>query len=122
MATGKKKKGDHAEQLAWQFLHTQGMRLETRNYRTRWGEVDIVAWDGNVLVFAEVRLRAPSHFGSGAESITPDKRRKIGAAAEHFLQTHFQSLTPDCRFDVISIDGSLEKHDIHWIKNAFQRT
>lgn len=119
MINDKRARGNQAEDLAWEYLKKQGLRLETRNYLTRMGEIDIIAWDKKTLVFAEVRFRKASSFGTGLESITSSKQKKITTAAEHFLQKRFQSSPPDCRFDVISIDGELSQHEIRWIKNAF---
>ena len=117
--TDHRKTGAEAEAVACDYLRKQGLQLLHRNYLTRRGEIDIIAWDGPTLTFVEVRLRKPSTFGSGGDSVTLSKRKKITAAAEHFLQRNFQSRLPDCRFDVISIDGDLRRHTIQWIKNAF---
>ena len=119
MVNDKRTRGDQAEELAWEYLKKQGLKLETRNYLTRMGEIDIIAWDKKTLVFAEVRLRNPSKFGTGLESITRSKQKKITATAEHFLQKRFKSSPPGCRFDVISIDGDLSQNEINWVQNAF---
>lgn len=66
----------------------QGWSIVTRNYRTRAGEVDIVARDGDVLVFVEVRARTGSAFGLADDSVTAPKLRRIFSAASSFIQEH----------------------------------
>ena len=73
--------GGEAESQAARFLERQGLRIVTRNYRTRQGEIDLVAQDGDVLVFVEVRLRSGGYFGGAAASVTPRKQSRIIAAA-----------------------------------------
>ena len=84
-----------------------------RNYRTRLGEIDVIARDGDVLVFVEVRMRADGHFGGALESVTPRKQRRIAAAAGMYLRQFPRA--PRCRFDVVA----LQNGEIHWLKAAF---
>lgn len=105
--------GQEAENLAAVFLQQQGLRLVTRNYRCRMGEIDLVMDDRGTLVFVEVRLRKNNHFGGAGASITSHKQSKLIRAAQHYLQQ--QSLQPPCRFDALLLDsGKME-----WIKDAF---
>jgi putative endonuclease len=78
------------------------------------GEIDLVARDGDVLVFVEVRMRADGHFGGALESITPHKQRRIAAAASMYLRQF--SRPPRCRFDVVA----MEYGDVRWLKGAFE--
>ena len=108
------RKGKSSEQLALRWLQKQGLKLLHQNYHCKSGEIDLIMRDDEHVVFVEVRYRSHATFGSAAESVTPDKQRKLLRAAEHYLQR--QSRTPACRFDIIGIDA---QQRIQWIKNAF---
>ena len=107
--------GGEAEQLAAAFLQQQGMKLVTRNYQCRFGEIDLIMRDGKTLVFVEVRLRRNPNFGGAAMSITASKRQKLIRSAEHYLQQQGEA---PCRFDAILMH-STSPEGIEWIKNAF---
>lgn len=106
--------GDRAEQSALDYLQARGMNLLDRNFSCKMGEIDLVMEDQDTLVFVEVRYRNDSTRGSGAESITRSKMRKLMRTAEYYLLTHPERGTDDCRFDVVSMDESID-----WIQNAF---
>jgi len=108
-------KGAAAEQLAATFLQRHGLKITHRNYRCRFGEIDLIAQDGKSLVFIEVRSRRSEDFGGAAASITQDKRDKLLRTARHFL-AQTRSAAP-CRFDAVLIHG--EPPRLEWIKNAF---
>jgi putative endonuclease len=108
------KLGQSAESRAATFLQTHGLKLLTRNWHCRFGEIDLVMQDGATLVFVEVRLRSRSDFGGAAASVTPAKQRKLLATARQYLTT--LKTLPPCRFDVVALNGN-EPPD--WIKNAF---
>ena len=108
--------GKAAEELAARYLVDRGLKLTDRNYRCRFGEIDLIMQDGKVTVFVEVRLRGNSRFGGGAVSVTTQKQRRLIAAAEHYLAG--KRTLPLCRFDVITLDR-LELSNIEWIKDAF---
>ncbi len=108
------RRGAEAEDLALAYLQRQGLRLKTRNYTCRLGEIDLVLLDGATVVFVEVRQRSQRAFGGAAESITARKRDKLIATARHFL-AHQRSL-PACRFDAVLMDGD---GGIEWIRDAF---
>lgn len=110
-------RGSDAEALASRFLQTQGLRLLERNVRCRRGEIDLVMRDGDTLVFVEVRQRSRALWGSAAESITAQKRRKLSLAAQEYLQKHPTSGA--CRFDVVAIDAD---NPPEWIPHAFEVT
>lgn len=109
--------GAQAEHMAEQFLIRQGLTLLTRNYRCRQGELDLIMEQDATLVFVEVRLRSHRAFGSGAESVTASKQKKLWHAAEHFLQSHPQHRARPARFDVVWFDD-LEAEP-QWLANAF---
>ncbi len=107
--------GRHAEDLAALFLQQQGLKLVTRNYRCRFGEIDLIAREGRTLVFVEVRMRASDRFGGAAASITASKRRKLLRTARHYLAG--ATRTPACRFDALLVNGT--DNSVQWLKNAF---
>jgi putative endonuclease len=109
------RRGETAELLAASFLCAQGLEISERNYRCRFGEIDLIAREGTTLVFVEVRQRRSERFGGAAESITAAKRTRLIAAARHYLARHRS--VPPCRFDAVLIRG--EPPRIEWIRNAF---
>ena len=117
--------GNKAEQLACKHLKKAGLTVVERNYRCRRGEIDIIARDGDTLVFVEVRYRSQSRFGSAADSIDTRKQQRLIRAAMHYLQQHQLSEKVPCRFDTICLapqpgSGLLKRYSIDWLKNAFQ--
>jgi len=110
-------RGREAENRAWEYLRSRGLRLLQRNYRSRRGEIDLVLQDQDSLVFVEVRYRRESRFGTGAESVDRRKQSKLIACAQHYMQTNPAIARQPCRFDVVSVGGSGEA--IEWIRNAF---
>ncbi len=106
--------GEDKERLAAAFLAARGLRLIARNYRCRYGEVDLIMADGGALVFVEVRYRADSRFGRPEQTVDAYKQRRLMAAAQHYLQAHPSTLP--CRFDVVAI-GAGDR--IQWFQNAF---
>lgn len=110
--------GDSAEDLALHYLQQQGLRLLQRNFRSRYGEIDLIMRDSNTLVFIEVRLRKNNAFGGAAASITTAKQQKIILTAHYYLQQHGNQA---CRFDAILIQPNPNKTpDIEWIRQAFE--
>ena len=103
--------GARAESLAADFLKARGLAIVTRNFRTRRGEIDLIAHDGTTLVFVEVRLRRSQFFGGAAASITATKRARLAAAAQVYLAR--LGSEPPCRFDAVLLD-SLESPHIAW--------
>ena len=98
--------GDAAEERACRHLDRSGLTIVERNFRTRGGEIDIVAREADVLVFVEVRSREVPGFETPEESVTPAKRRRIVAAAREYLSKVPPSSWRVARFDVIAIEGS----------------
>jgi putative endonuclease len=106
--------GRRAEALGAAFLVARGFAIVERNFRCRRGEIDIIARDGEALVFVEVRLRARRDFGGAAASITPVKRARMAAAASFYLARLRR--TPPCRFDALLFD-TLESDRVEWLRN-----
>lgn len=107
--------GLQAERWAVQHLQQQGLKLIAQNYRSRYGEIDIIMQEEAVLVFVEVRLRRNADFGGAAASIDLRKQQRIIRTAHQYLSSLKHS--PPCRFDVVLIDSPCEQ--MQWIKNAF---
>lgn len=112
--------GDAAEAHALAYLQRQGLTLVQRNYRVargpraRGGEIDLILRDrGGTLIFCEVRARTSSAQGGAGASVTAAKQRALVFAAQHYLQS--LARLPDCRFDVVAIDGDR----IEWLPGAF---
>lgn len=104
--------GQAAESLALAYLERQGLRLLTRNFRVRGGELDLIMQHGDCLVFVEVRQRKNAAFGGAAASITRQKQERILLAARHYLARHGEC---PCRFDCVLLEGER----IEWLHNAF---
>lgn len=107
--------GQAAEQLAATFLQKQGLTLLEKNFRTTYGEIDLIMREEKILVFVEVRLRSNAKFGGAGMSINQSKQTKLSKTAEHYLQIHGNMA---CRFDVILMHA-LDVSTVEWIKNAF---
>jgi len=105
--------GPQAEQAAAAYLIRHGLVLVEKNYRCRFGEIDLIMRAGATLVFVEVRSRRSPVFGGAAASIDIHKQHKLIAAAQHYLAQ--LGKTPPCRFDALLFDGGA----IEWIPNAF---
>lgn len=110
--------GDRAEREAARFLRRRGLKILHRGYRTVLGEIDLIALEGNVVVFIEVKAR---RRGDPAEAVTPEKQRRLTLAALHFLKKH-NLLDERSRFDVVAIvwpdDGRAP--EIEHIRDAFE--
>jgi putative endonuclease len=107
------------EHVAESMLCRRGLRTLARNYLCRCGEIDLVMLDGPVLVFVEVRYRHSDRYGSGADSVTPAKQRRIVSAARHFLVRQPDHGQRPARFDVVSIGQGADGAEINWIRSAF---
>lgn len=103
--------GARAEALAADYLRAQGLAIVARNFRTRFGEIDLIARDRDVLVFVEVRMRRSRRFGGAIASITAAKRRRLVSAANGYLAMIGRE--PPCRFDAVVMQG-LDPRTIEW--------
>jgi putative endonuclease len=109
--------GVQAERLAARFLEAQGLKLVERNYRSRFGEIDLVMRDAHTLVFVEVRLRSHGGFGGAAASVDRRKQQRLIATAQQYLST--LPAPPPCRFDVVLM-SALQGTPPEWLRNAFE--
>lgn len=112
--------GRDAELRALEMLHAAGLKLLVRNYRCPQGELDLVLLHGETVVVAEVRFRKDASRGSAAETVGPEKRRKLILATQHFLQTHTELRRKPLRFDVVAVTGGGGEGAVEWIQDAFQ--
>ena len=115
----KKKLGDWGEKVAALEIEKIGYSVISKNYYTRFGEIDIIAKDGDVLVFIEVKTRQSDSHGSAIESISKSKQRNIQKAIHIYLSS-FKILDENYRFDVVTLDKT-EKGTwrFNLLKNAF---
>ncbi len=113
-------KGRWAEREAAGHLRAHGLKLIARNYRGRFGEVDLIMSDGGVIVFVEVKHRRSAAFMHPAENVDAHKQRRLAMAAGRFLATHPRYGRQPARFDVVTITGPNYRPRIDWIQDAFQ--
>ncbi len=112
--------GASAERTAAHFLQTQGLNILQRNYQCKVGELDIVAEEGDCLVFVEVRQRSHSRYGGALGSVDVRKQQRLARAASHFLLKHPQWQSSPCRFDVIALQRPQSPlEECQWVRNAF---
>lgn len=111
--------GQQAEERARRYLRKQGLKLVTQNYRSPYGEIDLIMRERETLVFIEVRYRRHKAFGLPAETVDWRKQRKLRATAEHYLQNNRKSGDRPCRFDVMTISGDHKNGTIDWYPDAF---
>jgi putative endonuclease len=109
MSLQRQRLGIVGEDLAVAALVARGYAILERRYTTERGEIDVIAEDGDTLVFVEVRTRATGEFGRAAESVTVAKQRQVARMAVEYLSRHRIANRP-CRFDVVAIDGALGDH------------
>jgi len=105
--------GRKGEKKAASYLKKKGYEILDMNYRTKVGEIDIIAGKGDLVVFVEVKARKTDEFGKGYEAVDARKADKIIRSAQFYFAK--RQLESPCRFDVISIDGG----EITHIENAF---
>lgn len=116
--------GRVGEERAVDWLRRQGYRIVERNVATKAGEIDVVAHDGDVLCFIEVKARATRAYGPAVEAVTPHKQRRLARAASLYLVRH--PTDAPCRFDVLGMDMTDDRDlsDDGWsftlVRDAFQ--
>lgn len=119
MDESRQAQGARREVEAEAHLVAQGLVPLLRNFRARLGELDLVMDDRGTLVIVEVRSRAPTRFGTAAETIGPRKRHRIVRATQVLLAAHPELARRPVRFDVVTFDGAADAPCIEWIKSAF---
>ncbi|REJ65146.1 MAG: YraN family protein [Proteobacteria bacterium] len=114
--------GQRWEVCAAQFLRTREVTTIASNVRSRFGEIDLVALDGDTLVFIEVKFRATSRFGPASFSVTKRQQRRIALTADVFRSQHVEYCHWHCRFDIIGFDQSEGQIRLTWLQAAFYNT
>jgi putative endonuclease len=113
--------GNKGEEIAGKFLSDKGMKIVERNYRCGHYEIDLIAVDGDCVVFCEVKTAKTGQFGSSVSWVTPRKIKNLSIAANEYIISH-----PwpgySFRFDVVGIEANDEGFDIKHLKNAFDAT
>jgi putative endonuclease len=111
MKSDNKKTGNKGEELATRYLEKKGYKIIERNFRTRFGEIDIVCWDALTLVFVEVKTKIGHNFGEPEEMVNKGKLSQVKRMGEVFLQD--KNIEVQCRIDVVAIvlfeNGEVEK-------------
>ena len=118
MKQNRRKQGQAGEDLAVEYLLHCGFGILKRNYRYERNEIDIIASDGDEIVFVEVKARSSQEYGSPEEAITPAKENGIRSAAEGYCFESDIENRP-CRFDVVALEERNGSTEIRHIRNAF---
>lgn len=121
IGSNKREIGSRFEAEAAAYLEKKGMILEKRNFRCRQGEIDLIARDGEYLVFVEVKYRSGKRWGRPAEAVTPAKIKKIRETAAYYIHREYGGQEFPCRFDVVEITGDAAdgRIFINHMENAF---
>ena len=107
--------GAEYENRAVIFLKEKGYQIIKQNFRCRQGEIDIIGYDGEYLVFFEVKYRSSDRKGSAAEAVGYAKQKRICRVADYYRVVHQCREDTPIRFDVVAVD----KEQVTWIKDAF---
>jgi len=111
--------GKLGEQMAAAYLEKAGYLILEQNYRCRFGEIDIVAKDGDTIVFVEVKSRRSENYGLPQLAVGHEKQRRISKISLYYLQTHCFYCS-NARFDVVAVSLRAENSHIELIKDAFE--
>lgn len=113
-------RGTVFEQMAKEYLQNNGLKPICENFNCKVGEIDLIMWQGNTLVFVEVKQRAGSSFGGALAAVTAKKQHRIVKSAMFYCQIQKINFEQQaCRFDVVAITGGRPPYEIQWVKNAF---
>ena len=107
--------GAQKERLAAEYLKARGVTILEQNFRCRQGEIDLIARDGEYLVFCEVKFRLGTEMGSPEEAVGIAKQKKICRVGDYYRSVHGLKQSTPVRYDVIAIRGE----NVSWIRNAF---
>lgn len=107
--------GKFGENLAVNYLEKNGYKIVNKNFRTKFGEIDIIAEKGNYIIFVEVKFRKNPEFGKAEEAISPQKLKKIVSTANFYLKNFYRK-NKNPRIDIIAIN-CFDKVEINHYKN-----
>ena len=113
----KKSKGDFGEETACKYIKKNGYKILGKNFRTKFGEIDLIGIDNDTICFIEVKARSSSDYGSPEQFVTKRKQERLWKTASIYINKNTLEFG-NYRFDVISVD--LENEEIEIFKNAFQ--
>ena len=119
MSNARQRLGVEGESIACAELERLGYLIVERNYRSRFGEIDIVANDKGTVVFVEVKTKTTDSFGDPVEEVTPQKQRQIVSMGQEYATYCCAPHTP-CRFDVVAVDLSVAPTRITVYQDAFR--
>jgi putative endonuclease len=119
MSNARQRLGVEGESIACAELERLGYLIVERNYRSRFGEIDIVANDKGTIVFVEVKTKTTDSFGDPVEEVTPQKQRQIVSMGQEYATYRCGPHTP-CRFDVVAVDLSVVPNRITVYQDAFR--
>lgn len=119
MTYARQQLGRQGEAMACGELERLGYAIVERRFRTRFGEIDVVATDNGTLVFVEVKTKTDSSFSDPVESVTKQKQRRLVSMAEQYVAHHRLDNLP-CRFDVVTVDVSATPSRIVVYRDAFR--
>ena len=114
----RRNQGKAGEELAAQYLERNGLKILEHNFRFERGEIDLIAEEGEELVFVEVKARRSNAFGAPEEAVTEKKQEQVHAIAEGYLFIHDIDDRP-CRFDIVAIEYQNGTAEIRHIRDAF---
>lgn len=110
--------GKKIEKMAVDYLKNQGLTMVCTNFHCRFGEIDIIMWQKEVLVFVEVRQRTSHAFGGALSSVDFFKQQKLIKAANYYMVHKQLTEKHPARFDILSVEGDNNK--FNWLKNAIE--
>ncbi len=112
--------GARGEDLAVRYLKKKGYKVIERNYRCQWGEIDLIARQGDTLVFVEIKARTSSDFGLPQDAVDRFKQEKLVQVARAYMAEHRLQETIPARFDVVAVQLTPSGPEMELIKDAFQ--
>ena len=119
MADTRQQFGRQGEELAMAHLRKKGYKVIECNYRTRAGEIDIIARHKGCIVFVEVKTRRSGRYGHPKSAVTARKQRKISMVALEYLKKH-RLMQASARFDVVTVQSANSENTVEIIPNAFE--
>ena len=117
--TYKQTLGNDGESCAAAFLQNRRHTILARNWRGRYGEIDIVSLEGQTLVFSEVKTRTNQKFGPPQQAVTPAKQKRLCKAALEYICAH-ACADRNVRFDVLALTKIVDGYQVEWFANAFE--
>lgn len=116
MSRNKRQLGNQVELAVKSFLQGHGVRIVEHSFRCRFGEIDLIGYDEDTLVFFEVKYRSTEEYGYAEEAVDLRKQKKISKVSDVYRLYHHIPMNQAVRFDVVAV----QNHTATWIKNAFE--